>query len=58
MEKRDVVTAEELAVTNMIELDALVQLLVRKGLVTESELLDEIRLMKARIGKGRPQGSV
>jgi hypothetical protein len=51
----DAVTAHELLVSNMLEQEALVQLLVKKGLITEAEMLDEIREMKLRLlERGKP----
>jgi hypothetical protein len=46
--KRQTESAEELLLANVAELDALVELLVRKGVITKAELLDEIRAMKQR----------
>ncbi len=52
------VSAHELLLANTEELDALVELLARKGLITKAELLAEIRAMKERrLGEGRT-GSV
>lgn len=58
MASDETVTMKELVLANNIELDALVKVLVDKGVLTEAELLDAIREMKGRIvGEGRP-GSV
>jgi hypothetical protein len=49
------VSAHELLLANVAELDALVEVLARKGLITKAELLAEIRAMKERrLGEGRP----
>jgi polyhydroxyalkanoate synthesis regulator phasin len=51
----DTVSLHELVLANNIELDALVKVLVDKGLITENELRDAIREMKRQIvGEGRP----
>ncbi len=51
----DTVSFHELVLANNIELDALVKVLVDKGLITENELRDAIREMKRQIvGEGRP----
>ena len=47
-ENEDVVSVQELLVANSVEIDALVQVLVRKGLITEAKLLGEIREMEQR----------
>lgn len=55
MKKDDAVTLRELVIANNIEVDALVKVLVEKGLITEKELLDAIREMKRRmVGQDRP----
>jgi len=47
-EQEGVVSFEELIVSNTIEQEALVNLLVRKGIITKPELLEEIK----RISQG------
>lgn len=42
------VSAEKLIVATSFEIDALVNVLARKGIVTEDEILDEIRRLRAR----------
>ena len=55
MASDETVTMRELVLANNIELDALVKVLVAKGVITEAELLDAIQEMKQRIvGEGRP----
>ncbi len=48
----DLVTLQELAVSNAYEIAALVAVLERKGILTHGEVLDEI----ARQKKGRTRG--
>lgn len=51
----DTVSLHELVLANNIELDALVKVLVDKGVITEGELFDAIQEMKRQIvGEGRP----
>jgi hypothetical protein len=45
---REVVTFEELLMSNTIEQEALVNLLEKKGLITKAELLDEIRDLRRK----------
>ena len=40
------VSLQELAVSNMISIEALVRVLVKKGLVTQVEILEEIKQVK------------
>ena len=45
----DLITLQDLAVSNAYEIAALVAILERKGLLTQQEVLDEIeRMRKAR----------
>jgi hypothetical protein len=50
--REQVVSVEELAVSNAFEIAALIAILERKGMRTHQEVLDEI----ARQKKGRPRG--
>ena len=45
-EKREQVTIDELAVSNMISIEALVNVLMAKGIVTKDELMEEVRKLK------------
>ena len=55
MAKDDPVSLEELVLANNIELDALVKVLLDKGIIAEAELLEAIREMKQQmLGQGRP----
>ena len=48
MTERETITYKEIAHSNMMSIDALVSLLTRKGLITEQEILDELKAIKAR----------
>ncbi len=48
----DLVTLQELAVSNAYEIAALIAILERKGILTHAEVLDEIDRQK----KGRSRG--
>jgi hypothetical protein len=41
-----IVTYEEIAVSNILEIQALMRILVRKGLITEDEVLKEVKMLK------------
>ncbi len=47
MEKREVVSFEELLISNMYEQEALVLLLEEKGILTRGEVLEKIKELRA-----------
>jgi hypothetical protein len=47
------ISYEEIADSNMMSIEALVSLLTRKGLITEQEILDELKAIKIRDEKGQ-----
>ena len=51
LDPKEVVTFEELLVSEIATTDALITLLVKKGIITEEELLEEIK--RARRGNER-----
>ena len=46
MNERETVTYKEIAHSNMMSIEALVSLLTRKGLITEQEILDELKAIQ------------
>ena len=48
MTERKTVTYKEIAYSNMMSIEALVSLLTRKGIITEREILDELKAIKLR----------
>ena len=48
MTERETVTYEEIAYSNMMSIEALVSLLTRKGLITQQEILDELKAVRLR----------
>jgi hypothetical protein len=46
-----IVTNEELIVSNMLEIQALIRILNNKGLVTEDEILEEVKTLKLEMEK-------
>lgn len=56
IKKRPTVSVEELLLANTAELAALVELLVRKGLITQAELLEEIHIVRDRQSRQPPKG--
>ena len=45
-ESKEIVTIEELTLSNMYEIQALLRILVSKGILKEDEVLEEIRLLR------------
>ena len=45
-EKRETVTWEEMAYSNYLSIEAIVNLLIRKKLMTKEEILEEILMLK------------
>ena len=52
-ESEGLVTLQELAASNAYEIAALVAVLERKGILTRSEVLEEIERLKAGTPKGK-----
>jgi len=58
LDHKEVVTYEDLLRSEVIQSDALINLLDRKGIITKRELLEEMRRLQAtlpkseRVGKG------
>ncbi len=48
LDAKEVVSIEELAISNMWETSALVELLERKGILTKQEVLDMIQELRQR----------
>ncbi len=48
MNSEELVTTEDLAISNMWETSALVELLERKGILTKQEVLDMIQELRQR----------
>ncbi len=48
LDPKELVTIEELAISNMWETSALVELLERKGVLTKQEVLDMIQELRQR----------
>ena len=42
------VSYEEIAYSNMMSIEAIVSLLTRKGLITQQEILDELKAIRVR----------
>ena len=51
LDSKETVSLEELLMSEVAVTDALVNLLERKGIITKQELLEEIKSVKAQMGK-------
>jgi hypothetical protein len=51
LDPKELVTLQELALSNTYEIAALVAVLERKGLVAAAEVLEEIKRLKQKAGK-------
>ena len=43
---KEVVTIEELAHSNYFQLETIIRLLVKKGIITKQEYIDELKVLK------------
>ena len=46
MSEEKQVSIQEIAVSNMISIEALVRILVRRGFITKAEIMDEVKQVK------------
>ena len=51
LDPKDIVSLEEVALAQAIEQEALVNLLVEKGLIDKDDLIEEIKSLKAKYYK-------
>ena len=54
LEDSELVTFKELLMANSIQVDALAQLMIRKGFITKEEFFDMLKEVKAEYGKREP----
>ena len=54
LDQKEIVTLEELAYSNMMEQEAMMRLLMKKGIISKEEFLDELKLVVGEMeGKQR-----
>ena len=51
--ERKTISYEEISYSNMMSIEALVNLLTHKGLITQQEVLDELIAVRTRDEKGK-----
>ncbi len=49
MSDNRLISNEELLVSNMLKIQALIRILNRKGVITETEILEEVKQLKAEM---------
>jgi len=54
LKESEIVTFKELLMANSIQVDALAQLMIRKGFITKEEFFDMLKEVKAEYGKREP----
>ena len=47
----EIISNEELIFSNMIEIQAIIKVLIKKGITNEDEILDEVKKLKAEMGE-------
>jgi hypothetical protein len=53
-EQRQTASYQELAYSNMLQIQAIVELLSEKGLISQQEILDRVKMIQAQIRDRRP----
>ncbi len=48
LDPKEIVTTEEIVITNMVEISALIELLMEKGIITQDELMERCKKMRGR----------
>ena len=56
LDEEELVSFKELLIANSIQLDALAQLLIEKGMITEQELLAKVKKVQAEYKSRKPRG--
>ena len=54
LKESEIVTFKELLMANSIQVDALAQLMIRKGFITKEEFFDMLKEVKAEYEKREP----
>jgi hypothetical protein len=53
LDLRETVSFKELLMSEVIQAEAIINLLVRKGIITKQELLEEIKAVQAAVSKAK-----
>ena len=49
LDLKEVVTTEEIVITNMVEISALIELLTEKGIINQNELMERCKKLRGEI---------
>ena len=49
LDLKELVTIDELARSNMLQIEAILRLLIKKGIITKQEYIDEMRELREEI---------
>ncbi len=52
LDRKEIVTTEEIVITNMVEISALIELLMEKGIITNDELMERCKKLRGKM-RGR-----
>ncbi len=52
LDPKQIVTTEEIVITNMVEISALIELLMEKGIITRDELMERCKKLRGKM-RGR-----
>jgi len=52
LDPKQIVTTDEIVVTNMVEISALIEFLMEKGIITKDELMEKCKELRGKI-RGR-----
>jgi hypothetical protein len=56
LDEKELVTFKELLIAHSIQVDAVAQLLIEKGLITEQEFLAKLKRVQAEYRSGKAKG--
>ena len=56
LDPKEIISFEDLLMSEVIQSDALINLLDRKGIISKTELLEEMRLVKATLPRSERTG--
>ena len=51
MDKNQLISYDELLTTQMLQIEGIVRILIKKGIATEDELLEEVRILKMEMAE-------
>ncbi len=49
LDPKEIVTTEEIVITNMVEISALIELLIEKGIITQDELMERCERLRGKM---------